>query len=154
MRRVIFFDVDTQYDFMDEKGKLYVRGAGEIIPHLRRLIRFATKNKILIVSSLDCHIIHDPEFKFFPLHCLDGSKGQEKLDLTLLRKKVIIGNKKYKASTLRKKLKGNLQVILKKQKIDVFSNHNTRQILEETKVAYVFGVALDYCVRSFCLGLA
>ena len=32
MARVIFWDVDTQYDFMQPDGKLSVPGAQDIIP--------------------------------------------------------------------------------------------------------------------------
>ena len=154
MRGITFFDVDTQYDFMNKKGKLYILDSNKIIPNLRRLIKFAQKKNILVASSLDSHIIGDPEFRQFPSHCLEGSKGQEKIASTLLRKKVIIENKKYKVGTLRKKIKGILQIILKKQKIDVFSNPNLKLILEGIKAAYVFGVALDYCVKSACLSLS
>jgi nicotinamidase-related amidase len=34
MARVIFWDVDTQYDFMRADGKLYVPDAEHIIPNL------------------------------------------------------------------------------------------------------------------------
>ena len=37
-RDVIFWDVDTQVDFMLQGGKLYVPGAEKLIPNLRRLV--------------------------------------------------------------------------------------------------------------------
>ena len=36
-RPVIFWDVDTQHDFMDPDGKLYVKGAELIMPKLAQL---------------------------------------------------------------------------------------------------------------------
>ena len=39
--RVIFWDVDTQYDFMKADGKLYVPDAEQLIPNLKKLTDFA-----------------------------------------------------------------------------------------------------------------
>ena len=39
--RVIFWDVDTQYDFMKADGKLYVPDAEQLIPNLRKLTDYA-----------------------------------------------------------------------------------------------------------------
>ena len=41
MTRLVFWDVDTLYDFMRADGKLYVRGSEEIIPALEALTGFA-----------------------------------------------------------------------------------------------------------------
>ena len=39
--RVIFWDVDTQYDFMKADGKLYVPDAEQLIPNLKKLTDYA-----------------------------------------------------------------------------------------------------------------
>ena len=36
---------------------------------------------------------------------------------------------------------------------DVFSNPKIKRTLKSYQIAYVFGVALDYCVKAACLGL-
>ena len=41
MARVLFWDVDTQYDFMRADGKLYVPDAERLIPNLKRLTDYA-----------------------------------------------------------------------------------------------------------------
>ena len=61
--RVVFLDIDTQYDFMNPGGRLYVPGAEKLTPNLRRLFMFAKDNNIPIISSLDTHKRDDPEFK-------------------------------------------------------------------------------------------
>ena len=48
IRELIFWDVDTQYDFMMNDGKLYVPNAEEILPNLEKLYNYARKNEILI----------------------------------------------------------------------------------------------------------
>ena len=66
----LFWDVDTQIDFLSPQGKLYVPGAEKIIPNLRRLTKYAADHKIPIVSSTDAHVQNDPEFSQYPPHCL------------------------------------------------------------------------------------
>jgi len=64
-KNFVFVDVDTQFDFMDPKGSLYVPGADEIVPNLKRLIDFAEENDIPVVASVDAHSHDDPEFAQF-----------------------------------------------------------------------------------------
>ncbi len=132
-RKIAFMDIDTQYDFVNPAGRLYVPGAEKLIPNLKRLFGFAEKNKIPIISSLDTHVKNDPEFKNFPPHCIKGSKGHKKIKETL---------------TLKTK-----QVLVTKYTIDIFSNAKIKSILKSYWSVYVFGVALDYCVKAACLGL-
>src|SRR2546422_5770792 len=57
MARVIFWDVDTQYDFMHADGKLYVPEAERIITNLQRLTNYAHGHGIRIVASADDHVM-------------------------------------------------------------------------------------------------
>ena len=63
IRELIFWDVDTQYDFMINDGKLYVPNAEEIIPILEKLYNYARKNEIQIMGSADYHTLQDEECK-------------------------------------------------------------------------------------------
>jgi nicotinamidase/pyrazinamidase len=132
-REVIFLDIDTQYDFMSPQGKLYVSGAQELIPNLKLLFRIAERNNIAIISSLDTHKRDDPEFKHFPPHCIKGTRGHKKIKETIK--------------------KATAQTLVVKNTLDVFSNQKMKRILKPYNIAYVFGVALDYCVKAACLGL-
>jgi nicotinamidase/pyrazinamidase len=134
MGKEVFADVDTQIDFMSPKGKLYVKNSEKIIPRLARLTAFADKNAVAIVSSLDSHTKNDPEFKIFPAHCLKNSPGYAKIKATIAGK--------------------TRQVFLTKRSFDLFSNKKSKKIFAEFDTAYVYGVALDYCVKAACLGLA
>ena len=131
--KVVFLDIDTQYDFMNPGGKLYIPGAERLIPNLRRLFMFAKDNNIPIISSLDTHKRDDPEFKDFPAHCIKGTRGYNKIKTTIAKKPN--------------------QAFIIKHTIDVFSNPKIRIMLEPYSIVYVFGVALDYCVKAACLGL-
>ena len=45
MARVIFWDVDTQYDFMKADGKLFVPDADHIIGNLKRLTDYRSEER-------------------------------------------------------------------------------------------------------------
>jgi len=90
----IFYDVDTQNDFMNRDGALYVPDAELLKPNLRRLTEYAEANRIAVVGSLDWHF-GTPEYKErepelqvnggpFPNHCMINTKGAEKIDETRL----------------------------------------------------------------------
>src|SRR5205085_6340725 len=91
---LLFWDVDTQIDFIQPEGKLYVPGAEEITESLRRLTKAATDVGILIVASTCAHQPGDAEFQQFPPHCLAGTPGQKKIPETLADESYVIPNRK------------------------------------------------------------
>src|SRR3989442_9632993 len=97
MARVIFWDVDTQYDFMHADGKLYVPEAERIITNLQRLTNYAHGHGIRIVASADDHVMGHSEISdspdwqsTFPAHCMRGTAGQMKIPETALRDPLVI----------------------------------------------------------------
>src|SRR5947209_18986798 len=89
MPRVIFWDVDTQYDFMRADGKLYVPEAEQIIPNLKKLADYGHAHGIRVIASADDHVVGHaeisatPDWKTtFPAHCLRGTPGQKKIPET------------------------------------------------------------------------
>ena len=80
---LVFFDVDTQVDFMRPTGRLHVPGAEQIVPNLARLMNWARENDVPVISSADAHSPDDPNSKSgrpiaswappgkseFPKHC-------------------------------------------------------------------------------------
>jgi len=64
-RNLVFWEVDTQADFMLPGGKLYVPGAERLLPNIRRLTDAARQGRVLLVSHGCHHAKDDPEFKTF-----------------------------------------------------------------------------------------
>jgi len=157
-RRVIFWDVDTQADFMLPGGKLYVPGAEKLIPNLRRLTDQARKDRVFLVSDACVHAPDDPEFQRFPPHCVRGTPGAEIIPETIARRFLILPNRRE--ATVPKDLSPYQQVILEKQTLDVFDNPLTETVIERLKQFtdanaefVVFGVVTEYCVRCVAKGL-
>jgi nicotinamidase/pyrazinamidase len=139
--KTVFFDVDTQIDFVYPAGALYVPGAESIVPVIAELNRRAP----LVISTMDAHSEDDPEFKIFPHHCIVGTTGQQKPTVTLREKRSVIPARPH----------GVHQLILEKQKLDCFTNPHLMPLLEDLNADryVVYGVVTEICVRFAAFGL-
>ena len=163
MGGVVFWDVDTQVDFMHADGKLYVPDAEQIIPQLKRLTDHAHAERIRIVASADDHVAGHrelsatPDFKeTFPEHCMRGTKGQAKIPETSLRDPLVIEPGRQDPAALGERVRSHAgDILLNKHWFDVFTNENIETVLgvlaPETVVLY--GVAQDVCNRYAIEGL-
>lgn len=153
-RRIVFWEVDAQKDFMLPGGKLYVPGAEKIIPNIKRLVDAAREGRVLLVSSGCAHAADDPEFATFPPHCIRGTDGARIVPEGLAPDFVVIRNDA--ASKLPADVFDHEQVLIQKQELDVFSNPHTGEIVErlgDGAVFVVFGVVTEYCVHFAAKGL-
>ena len=163
MARVIFWDVDTQDDFLHADGKLYVPDAEQIIPHLKQLTDYAHANGIRIVASSDDHdrtqpeISDSPDWKTtFPPHCMRGSPGQKKIPDTALRDPLLIEPVAADAKQMAERVRAHRgDVLFHKHALDVFTNPNVLTVLEvlDPGDIVVYGVATDFCVKADIEGL-
>ncbi len=155
--KVVFWEVDTQADFMLPGGKLYVPGAEKRIPNMKRLVDAARAGKVFLVSSADQHAPDDPEFARFPLHCVRGTSGAEILPELRVAQPVFITNVANKnAAKPLASLDGIRQLVFEKQTLDAFDNPNTEKFLAQfpqDSEFVVFGVVTEFCVRLAAKGL-
>lgn len=160
---IVFWDVDTQHDFMHADGKLYVPGSEEIIPVLGRLTDHAHRHGIRIIASADDHVAGHPELsstpdwqETFPEHCMRGTPGQAKIAETALRHPLVIEPEPQDPGTLAARVRthdGDL--LFHKHWFDVFTNRNVLPVLDALAPARVvlYGVALDVCDKYAIDGL-
>ncbi|MBI1968014.1 MAG: cysteine hydrolase [Gemmatimonadetes bacterium] len=163
MARVIFWDVDTQYDFMKADGKLYVPDAEQIIANLRRLTDYAHGHGIRIVASADDHLpghrelSDQPDFKqTFPLHCMRGTPGQKKIPETALKDPIVIEPERQDPKALAETVRAHPgDILFHKHWFDVFTNENVLTVLDVVDPADIvlYGVAMDVCDRYAIEGL-
>jgi nicotinamidase/pyrazinamidase len=163
MTKLIFWDVDTLYDFMRSDGKLYVPGSEEIIPALGELTNFAHSHDIPIVASADNHQLSDPEISdspdwkvTFPPHCMRGTPGQLKIAETQLRNPLVIGPEPQDARVLAQQVRAHRgDILLHKRALDVFTNANVPALLQalQPEAVVIYGVATDFCDRYVVEGL-
>jgi nicotinamidase/pyrazinamidase len=151
MHPIVFVDVDTQFDFMDPAGALYVPGAETLVPNLERLMAYAQERGIPVLASVDAHHGDDPEFEIFPPHCVAGTAGQAKITATLHPAAVTLPNQLVATDDIL----AQHAVVLEKTVFDMFGNPNADRVLAAWQAQHyvVFGVATDYCVKAAALGL-
>jgi nicotinamidase/pyrazinamidase len=148
--KTVFFDIDTQLDFMVPAGALYVPGAESLLDRIAVLNRYAASQDIPVISTTDAHSEDDPEFKVWPHHCVVGTTGQQKCTVTLLEKRLVIPNAPCAPAVA-----GIQQIIVEKQTIDSLSNVNLPAILRHLAAHryVVYGVVTEICVKSAVAGL-
>ncbi len=151
-KKTVFVDIDTQFDFIDPRGNLYVSGAEGIVDNIKKLFDYAKEHNIKILSSIDAHTVDDPEFESFPPHCIKGTLGTQKIEAGMCKDNVIIENVEQ---DITESMLDHDQIIIEKQSLDIFSNTNIDKVIVQPDVSdyVVFGVATDYCVKLAVLGL-
>lgn len=178
-RRVVFWDVDTQFDFMtpaERGGKLYVKdlqdpadpGAVQVIPALRRLSDYARERGILRVATGDWHSLGhreidpvSPDFRdTYPPHCMADEIGSEKIPETALRDPIVVPLRSS-ADTAREAVRAarssGRDIFLQKEEFSCFTGNldATAALLDELDAStlVVYGVALDVCVKAAVDGM-
>jgi nicotinamidase/pyrazinamidase len=146
----VFFDVDTQIDFLFPAGALYVPGAETLVERVAALNCFAASQGITVISTMDAHAEDDPEFKVYPHHCVAGTLGQHKAASTLLEKRTRVSNIPHEVH-----IGGAQQVLLEKQRLDCFTNVNLEGLLRGLNPDryVVYGVVTEICVKCAAFGL-
>jgi nicotinamidase/pyrazinamidase len=119
----LFFDVDTQIDFMLPAGSLYVPGAERLIPAIAALNRRAPA----LISTMCEHAENDPEFEIYPPHCVAGTVGQQKPAALLVPN----------------------QILFAKPELNAFANPRLEAVMRgiDADEYVVYGVVTEICVQ-------
>lgn len=163
--KTLFWNVDTQEDFIDQSGKLYVQGAEEIRPVLKLITDFAKSEGIRVVNTCDYHHINSeelsstPDFETsFPQHCLAGSSGAEFISETLPESPILIDWDLELAIFAEFDDPERFRnIVIRKDAFDVFTGNpytdKIVQILQPDQV-FVYGVSTNVCVDKAVIGLS
>lgn len=159
--RIIFWNVDTQYDFMRSHGKLYVQGAELIEPNLSQITALARKHKKVIVNTADWHtpgskeLSATPDFvNTFPEHCMESTSGAMYVKATAPQEPYTIDWRDTDIDP--EELQAAREIVLYKDAFDVFAGSpHTEKVLGilSPKKAIAYGVATNVCVDYAVLGL-
>jgi len=160
---VIFWDVDTQADFMHPDGKLYVPDAASLVPNLKALTDCAYAAGIRIVASADDHVrghrelSATPDFReTFPEHCMRDTPGQARIPETRLREPLVIEPDAEDPARLADRVRAHPgDILFHKHWFDVFTNANVLPVLSVLDPQHIvlYGVAQDVCDRYAIEGL-
>jgi nicotinamidase/pyrazinamidase len=148
---LVFVDIDTQRDFLDPSGVLFIPGSDSLIANLAQLTQFAQERNIPVIATACAHRPDDEEFRVFPPHCLIGTPGQGRIEATSWPDSMVLSPDTPLSS------ESPLHLTIQKRLYDVFSHPDADHIVsrynEDNPTFVVYGVATDYCVKAAVLGL-
>lgn len=159
---LLFWNVDTQIDFVEPKGKLYVPGAEMLKPTWKWITEKAQTKKIRVINTADFHYNNSAELSLtpdfvttFPEHCMANTEGANYIKETKPEDPLIFDwNKKYAVS---QKILDSRNIVIRKDAFDVFKgNPYTESVLKiiSPETIVVYGVTTNVCVNDAVVGLA
>ena len=159
----LFWNVDTQIDFVEPDGKLYVEGAEKLKPIWKEIKSLAEKHQIQVVNTADFHLSGSKELSdnpnfisTFPPHCMANTHGSEYVDETQPKNALVVDWDKphnYDAE----QIKNYRNIVIRKDAFDVFAgNPYTSSIVENLapETVVVYGVTTNVCVNDAVVGLS
>jgi nicotinamidase/pyrazinamidase len=159
IKDLIFWNVDTQIDFVYPRGKLYVEGAEDVRPQWKELTQLAKEKSIRVVNTADYHfpnsaeIDSNPDFvNTFPEHCMVKTRGADFIKETDPEDPVIFDwNKNYLITPELFEKEDHRNIIIRKDAFDVFTgNPLAENILKHLnpKTVVVYGVSTNVFVDA------
>ena len=175
--KIIGVDVDTQVDFMDEDGNLFVPDeSGQV----RRNLQLLLSELDYVIGSVDSHAFDAWEFNtnggLFPAHCVKGTEGWLKVKETrrpdtrfvpMSEGHLVIGediqgfgNRKYGPEEFAEEIlntKGT--AIFEKEVYSLFSNPNAEPFIAKLVekaggIRNVLFAVMGYCGGGYCVDAA
>lgn len=150
----MLLDIETQQDFFAPGGSCYQREASEVAKRIYRLVDFARREGIPVVSTL----LRVRPGERGPLasvpHCVDGTEGEKKLTRTVLARRINLGLRN--TTDLPEDIFGTYQqIIFEKRDTDLFAHARAERLITElpptTFVA--FGAGLARSIAQAAIGL-
>ena len=162
---IVFWNVDTQKDFVEPGGRLYVKDAEKLKPIWEEIRNLAAEKNIRVVNTADYHFPDAPEISetpdfihTFPQHCMAGNEGSEYVDETRPDKACTINwDKKIPYGELHELVGNSRNCVILKNVFDMFAgNPNTEDVLKimDPETVIVYGVTTNVCVDFAVKGLA
>ncbi len=165
IKNTLFWNVDTQEDFISPDGKLYSKGAEEIRPILKEVTDYATTLGVRVINTCDYHHINsreisaDPDFKSsFPPHCMAGTSGAAFVAETTPESPLLI-DWEYELGIFAEldDPERFRNIVIRKDDFDPFiGNPYTEKIVQilNPDQIFVYGVYTNVCVDKAVMGLA
>ncbi|HEV2171001.1 MAG TPA: cysteine hydrolase family protein [Candidatus Binatus sp.] len=153
--KTIFYDINTQRDFIPPDGKFPIESADKLVPTWKALTDLAHEEKIRVVCCVDCHLPGDPQLKSwggpYPDHCISGTPGQQKIVETATLNPMMLEHKKYTPEEIQKILDHPGEIVFKRQEFEhLAGNPHVSAILRLVLRPYTdivfYGVYTEACV--------
>jgi nicotinamidase-related amidase len=150
----VVVDLNTQRDLCQSDGAFPVANLEDLIPALRRMIAWTKRNGAPVISSIDSHRDCELPESGQPVHCVDGSRGQRKVDYTILPSRIRVEVDNTLAVPL-DLFTHCQQVIFRQRGDDLLENPKADRFLTQlpTQEFIIFGNTLEGPIKASALGL-
>lgn len=150
----VVVDINTQRDFCEPGGAFPVTHLRDLIPQFRHVIAWTKRNYAPIVSTIESHRPYELSDSGYPIHCVDGSIGQHKLDFTIFPLHAWVETDNTLSVPL--DLFGQYQqIFFRKRTDDLLGNPKAERLLSQLPVReyILFGTGVECSVKALALGL-
>lgn len=150
----IVVDLNTQRDFCDADGVSPVANLDTFIPAVRHMVAWAKRNYAPVISSIESHRPGELSDSGYPLCCVDGSTGQQKIGFTIFPAFAYVEADNTLSCPI-DLFRRCQQVIFRKRSDDLLSNPKADRFLTQlpaTEFA-LFGVGTEGSIKALALGL-
>lgn len=148
----VLIDIDTQRDFLLPEGKACISNHAEVLANIRRVIAWARRRGVQIISTAEVHPNHNGSSPV--KYCIDGTQGQKKIRYTLLNNRI-----SFPADT-HNPLPADLmrayrQIILHKRTVDPFDEPRIERLFAEVLANefILIGTGTEDAVEATAIGL-
>ena len=150
----VLLDVSTQNDFLLADGVCPVRNHEDLVPRLRKVVAWAKRNQVPVISAVDSHRQQEFNREKLPPHCIDGTEGQRKIDFTVFGSYVKVEGDNTLAVPV-DLFSRHQQVIFRKRTNDLFANPKADRFVCHLPAAeyILIGTGLENALRAAALGL-
>ena len=151
-RRHLLVDIDTQRDFLLAGGNACIKNHAEVLAHIRRMMAWARREHIPIISTAEVHRNNNGYSKI--CRCIDFTDGPKKIPYTLLSNRASFpaDDKNALPADL---LYAHRQIILHKRCVDPFDEPRIDRLFSEVQADefILIGAGTEDAVKATALGL-
>lgn len=153
--KTIFYDINTQRDFISHDGKFHIEGAEDLVAKWKAITDLARDQKVQIVCSVDCHLPGDPQLKSwggpYPDHCMADTPGQQKIAETAPLHPLMLENREYSTDEIQKVLDHEGEIVFRRQQFEKLADNAhlsaiLRLVLRPYQDIVMYGVYTESCV--------
>ncbi len=149
----VLIDVCTQRDYLDPGAVLQVANREPLLRNLRDIFRWVKSSNVPVVSVMESHRPAELT-NGFPLHCIDGTRGQEKVPFTRLTPRIAVETDNYLSLPpgLHSRYR---QLVFRKRSREILSNPKADRFFTQldTDEFILVGVGLGRTIKPLALAL-
>jgi len=125
----IVLDMEVQKDFFCRTGRFYSKANGQVLKHIKELLKWAKGQSVPVVSTL-LRVYRGQADPTRPPYCIEGTDGERRVPRTTLPKYIAFGTRRT-TDLPADILDQYQQVLFEKRELSILSNLRIERLLTE-----------------------